>query len=554
MSDTTADPIKREFLRLVETKAEPFTPSKQPLVISPEEPEEDDNKPDKPGRGAPRLLRMMEGCKLLIDPADLAYIVIDGTPYQLDAKNPRLCEVLAGVYYRASDGAATLGKDAVAAAVAVWSDMARDHGERVLMANRSAAYGDALFYDLGNNRAARIAAGTWEIIAPPPGMFRPWQHKLPHPEPVKPGNAARLFEFSNVPEADRLLVLATIAALIPPGVARPALVVTGCQGSGKSTFARFVKMLIDPSTPALTMVPRKVEDVDLQLVRNHVLALDNLSTMPPDVADLFSAVITRAGLQRRVLHTTSELLTLQPDIALIFTSISALSSRPDFMERTLRIILERIEDTARLADDELDAAFDEAAPEILGGLLSLLAAGLELLPRYRPEKLPRMASFARIAAAIAEAAEPGGGNQYLAAFFRNQGNQHLELAETNQLFSAVLDACNAGEWLTGGMGEVAERLREIANPAPKDKFPAARGLRTALERLRVPLLTAGIRFEFGEGSAKYKSSVSFHPVEGTDQAPPTSDRQPPPRNDGPPPPPEPPELSGLVFDVGELDL
>lgn len=551
MSDTTAaDPFRKEFLRLVETKAEAWKPDNQPLVISPEEPDDDDQgKPDKPGRGAPRLLRIMDGCKLLIDPADLAYIVINGVPHQLDAKNPRLCEVLAGVYYRASDGAATLGKDAVSAAVAVWSDMAREHGEQALMANRSAAYGEALFYDLGNNRAARIAGGTWEIVTPPPGMFRPWQHKLPHPEPVKPGNAARLFEFSNVPENDRLLVLATIAALIPPGVARPALVVTGCQGSGKSTFARFVKMLIDPGTPALTMVPRKVEDIDLQLVRNHVLALDNLSSLPPDVADLFSAVITRAGLQRRVLHTTSELLTLEPDVALIFTSISALSSRPDFMERTLRIQLERIDDDARLADDELDRAFDEAAPEILGGLLSMLAAGLELLPPYRPEKLPRMASFARIAAAIAEAAEPGGGDQYLTAFFRNQGNQHLELAETNQLFSAVLDATNNGEWLSGGIGEVAARLREIANPSQKDKFPTARGLRNALERLRVPLRTAGIGFAFGEGCAKYKASLSFHPIDDN----PESQQSPPETANQTPPPPEPPEIEGLVFDAGELD-
>ena len=82
-------------------------------------------------------------------------------------------------------------------------------------------------------------------------------------------------------------------------------------------------------TPALTMIPRKPEDLDLLLARHAFLALDNLSSLPPDVSDTLSGVITGAAPQRRKLHSDAELLTLHADLALCFTSINSLSDRPD---------------------------------------------------------------------------------------------------------------------------------------------------------------------------------------------------------------------------------
>ncbi|MBN2645042.1 MAG: hypothetical protein JXR59_06170 [Desulfuromonadaceae bacterium] len=543
--------IKAEFLHLAANACEPWrAPAESlPLVIPPDDDETDDSTPERSRRGAARLLPMLTGCSLMIDPGGQTFIQFEGELFALDAKNPLLIEAVAESFYRATGEAQTMGKDALAAAVAVLSRRARLNGTEVPMANRCAPWGAALYYDLGNGRAVKIEGGKWTVVDSLPGLFRPWQHKRPHPEPTGPGNAERLFEFVNVSPDDRPLALATLAAAMVPGVSRPALVVTGPQGSGKSTAARFFKLLLDPAAPLLTMLPRKPEDLDLLLARASFLALDNLSSMPPDIADTLAAVITGAAPQRRKLHTDAELLTVLADVCLCFTSINRLSDRPDFLERTLRLALERIEDNNRLADDELDNAFAAAVPEILGGLLTLLARGLELLPNYRPERLPRMATFARIAAAIAEAAEPGAGGQYLAAFFKNQGAQHLELAETDLLFSAIAEACRNGEPPAGGFKEVCGALREIADPGPKDRFPSAHTFRRALERLRVPLDTAGIGFEFdGHRTANAKAHVRFFTrATSADLATGRTD-------DTPPFPPEPPpELAALIFDVGELD-
>ena len=91
-----------------------------------------------------------------------------------------MIETFSALYYRVTG--ATAGKEALTAAVAVLSYTARREGSPTIMANRAAYQDGALWYDLGNRRAARIAGGAWAIVAAPVGMFRPWPHKLPHPD------------------------------------------------------------------------------------------------------------------------------------------------------------------------------------------------------------------------------------------------------------------------------------------------------------------------------------------------------------------------------------
>lgn len=556
MPDTmtrAAEALRAEFLHLA-AAADPWpVDAPRALLIAPEpEPEEETRaarrrrqREEGEGRGGPRLLELLEDARLYYDPAGQTYIEIDGEIFPLDSKNPLLVETVAALYYRATGQ--TAGKDTLTAAVAVLSYAARREGTPAIMANRAAYHDGALWFDLGNRRAARIAGGAWRIVAAPVGLFRPWPHKLPHPDPTTPGNAGRLFDFINVPTDARLFTLATLAACLVPGIARPALVITGPQGSGKSTVARFMKNLIDPGNPALTMIPRKPEDLDLLLARNFFLALDNLSNLMPDVADTLSGVITGAAPQRRKLHSDAELLTLVADLTLCFTSINSLSDRPDFLERTLRVQLERIEDDTRRADDELETVFSAALPKILGGLLSLVAAGLDRLPSYRPPRLPRMAQFARLAAAISEAQEEGAGGRYLAEFFRNQGAQHLELAEGNPFFSAILEVCARNDYPAGGFKEVCAKLKEIANPDKQDRFPTPRSFRKSVERLRVPLETAGIGFEIDSTrTAREKARIRFFPKPHAAELAAEA------ATAAPVAPATPPELAGLVFGDDEL--
>lgn len=546
------DEIKAELFDLAANACEPWKapPAAQTALVIPpgDDDEADENTPTRGrrNRGAPRLLAMIENEPLLCDASGGTFFQIDGEVMPLDPKNPRTAETLAARYYAATGEA--LAREGMAFACQILSHRARQTGEVAPMANRVAAVGDALLVDLGNNRAAKITAEGWEVVTPLPGTFREWLHKRPQVTPTRPGNLRRLLDFVSVASEDAELFLFSLVAALAPGQARPALALEGPQGSGKTSGARKIKRVHDPSTPEVSLIPRKIEDLDLILARNAVVVLDNLTFLTPELADYFCGLITGAGLLRRVLHTTSELLEINVDALLIFTGISSLTSRPDLTERILKIRLERINDADRKTDGELDREFSEALPEILGGLFDCLAGGLALLEKgYRPERLPRLAEFARLAAACAEACEPGAGARYLAAFTSNQGNQYAELSETDSFFAAVVEICRSGERLSGSFKDVCARIREVADPGPKDKFPSARSLRKTVERLRVPLDHAGIICEMskpGDRCATAKATVAFFTCDTAAAAP----------ADPWPMPEEPPELAGLVFDDSEIGL
>lgn len=555
MPDTAppvADPVKLRFLQLVETAQQyhPGPPSAVLIVPDPEE-EEDETRParrrrqkekEREERGGPRLLALLNEAPLHLDLQGGTLIEIEGNLYPLNAKDPFLFEKLSSLYFRATGQ--MMGRDSLANAVAVLSHDARERGTPAIMANRAAIVDGALLLDLGNNRTACLVGGSCKIIQTKLGNFRDSQNKRPHPDPVFSGNPSRLFEFVNISQDQWFFVLATLAACMVPNIARPVLFNSGPQGSGKSTASRYFKMIIDPSYLPLIVLPRKIEDFDLIAMRSFFLSIDNLSNMSPEFQDFICALVTGAGIQRRILHTTGELMTLIFDLTLCFSSITSFSNRPDFLERCLRIQLERIEAIDNLDDDELDQAFDAALPEILGGLLSMLAKGLDLLPNYRPPRLPRMANFSRIAAAIAEAQEEGAGARYLGEFWKNQGAQHMEIAEGNSFFSAILECCARGDYPEGNYKQVVAKLKEIAQPDAKEHFPTSNSLKRAVERLRVPLETAGIGFEIdNHRTAKERARIRFFAKIAEAElatAPPVD-------------PAALADLSNLTFDAGELD-
>ena len=82
------------------------------------------------------------------------------------------------------------------------------------------------------------------------------------------------------------------------------------------------------------------------------------------------------------------------------TSIDAGALRGDLGERLLLVELEPIAPEHRRTEQALNEAYRVAHPEILGALLDLLAAVLGRLASVRVPKLPRMADFARVLAAV----------------------------------------------------------------------------------------------------------------------------------------------------------
>lgn len=468
----------------------------------------DDGEGDAVSRGVAAVLALYWERPLYLDTAGGTYVDIEGRLFPLDSKGRELKERMAHDSFLSTRKTNT---EAINGAIAVLSHRARTEGQDVELFTRIGEADGAFWYDLGNDRAAKITPAGWEITKRVV-WFRSFNHQLPQPDPVRGGNPWRFFDFVNIRPESRLLALCLLGALFIPRIVRPLLHFIGCQGSGKTFSARLWKRLFDPSPVDLASIPRKDEDLDLCLYRNALLCLDNLSYLPPATADRLCAFISGAAIERRALFTDLDTTILQSNCALIVTSITDLHSRADLVERTVRLEHDRIASNIRRTERELLAEFDAAMPEILGGMLDLVSRAMTIHPAVKLHELPRLADAATWMYAFAEAVEPGRGRDVMRQLAENSAIQSHNLLDGDSLFAAIVSHMEAGKTLSGSFGECLTVLAETAKPDPKDTtFPRnANGFRSHLARLEVPLEGAGITFKIdSRRTANRRSFVEF---------------------------------------------
>jgi hypothetical protein len=499
---------KERFLALVPA-AVPWEPEESNAVKdarAARRKEKRDN-PDSPddvkGRGAELLIPFLVDLPLYLDDCGVSYILFNGRLCTLDPKNKELNEDLA-LFYHDKTGK-PLGKDAASATISYFSAKARRDGIPIELFNRCGEKDGLLYYDLGNDRVVEISPGSWRIINSALFM-RLLNHQLPQPEPLPGGSAWLLFNFIRVPEESRLLCLATIISCFIARINHPALAISGPQGSGKSFSQSIIKQIVDPSIKILSMMPRKVEELPLLLSRNHMTALDNQSSFSGEVADLLCAAITGGVLEKRVLHTDSDMMSLKVPGVITYSAITSVSDRPDLSERTVRLILDRIPPQDRKTEKAIWRTFDKALPSILGGIFDLIAKAMVIHPdvEERLPELPRMADYATWGYAISEAMG-GRGSEFLLDYTGNASMATIDLMEHNSFFSAIIQAMERAEPLEGTFAEILMELKKVIDPdgeknnykiLEKDSsFPkSVQSFRGKLERLKMPLEDMGITY------------------------------------------------------------
>jgi hypothetical protein len=95
------------------------------------------------------------------------------------------------------------------------------------------------------------------------------------------------------------------AALRPTGP-HPILVITGEQGSAKSTLARICRLLVDPHSAPLRAEPKDNRDLMVAALHGWVQAYDNLSCMPDWLSNGLCRLVTGGGISTRGLFTNHE--------------------------------------------------------------------------------------------------------------------------------------------------------------------------------------------------------------------------------------------------------
>ena len=77
----------------------------------------------------------------------------------------------------------------------------------------------------------------------------------------------------------------------------------GPQGSAKSSAARGLRQLIDPSSTGLRVAATSREDLFVAAANSHLVAYENLSGLRDTVQDAFCTMLTGGSFATRQLHT-----------------------------------------------------------------------------------------------------------------------------------------------------------------------------------------------------------------------------------------------------------
>ena len=372
---------------------------------------------------------------------------------------------------------------------------------------RVGRHADVVYIDLGTPdwSAVEIDAGGWRIVLDPPVHFRRTRGARPLPIPVAGGSIDDLRPFVNIADDDdfRLLLSAIVAMLYPDGP-YPVLPLVGEQGSAKSTTADVVRALVDPRTAARRAPPGSERDLMIAATNGWLLTFDNLSHIPSWQSDALCRLSTGGGLTTRELYTNAEEVVFDAMRPVVLNGIEDLAGRPDLLDRSIALTLPNINDADRRDEREFWAAFEAMRPRIFGVLLTALVLVIRDAEHLDLHALPRMADFARRAAAAAPALG-WTAEDFLAAYARNRLGADQTALE-GSLIAAHIEAlmAAAATW----EGTATELLATLTGQAPEAvarqrAWPrTARSLAGHLRRLAPNLRRAGIDVSYARDGRK----------------------------------------------------
>ena len=178
--------------------------------------------------------------------------------------------------------------------------------------NRVARTDDALYIDRCTTPCSIIKmdlkTGDREYVSVSPFIPRhfPIQHALPEYQKSSGTAFEEFFELTGM--TDKLDILLTLSFLVSRMFTEnitPFLLVMGEAGSGKTTFAKMLKRILDPSF-SVTLMPSKRDDMAQFFDHQFLPVLDNVSSITKDFSDALCGMGTGVIIQKRKPFTVEE--------------------------------------------------------------------------------------------------------------------------------------------------------------------------------------------------------------------------------------------------------
>lgn len=437
---------------------------------------------------------------LFHDPSSTAFadLTIDGHRETWPIRSRQLRHWLRRGYYEETGSAAS--PETIRSAIDLFEARAQFDAPERTVHIRIAEHDGRIYLDLADKdwRAVEIGPDGWQVVTSPPVRFRRAAGMLPLPIPQRGGSIEALAPLLNLPAPDEfVLVVAWLLAALQQGGPYPVLVIAGEQGSAKTVLTKILRALIDPNAAPARALPREERDLMIAANNGHILAFDNLSSLPSRLSDALCRLASGGSFAVRQLYTDCDEVLFQAARPAILNGIEDVVCRPDLADRAMFLALEPIADERRRTERQLWRQFEVIRPQILGALFDAAAHGLRRLSRVRLERSPRMADFALWATACETALWPPG--TFLRVYDANRRAAIEGVIEADPVAAFVREIMAVRSSWAGRASDLLRACIAAGNHVP-DRLGGwprnPRALAGRLRRCQTFLRTVGIHIAF----------------------------------------------------------
>jgi hypothetical protein len=214
--------------------------------------------------------------------------------------------------------------------------------------------------------------------------------------------------------------------------------VTNARGAVLSiitVLSKILRALVDPNVAPVRALPREERELMIAANNGHVLAFDNLSSLPGWLSDALCRIASGGSFALRQLYTDTDEVLFQAARPTILNGIEDIITRQDLADRAIFLTMGSVSDEQRRPEAELWHEFELARPRILGVLLDAVAHGLRMREHIQFVRLPRMADFAKWATACETALWSRG--TFLMAYDANRSRAVEDVVDADPVAACV---------------------------------------------------------------------------------------------------------------------
>jgi hypothetical protein len=371
---------------------------------------------------------------------------------------------------------------------------------RIHLENRFARRGETLWLDLADDarRAVKITRDGWKTVRLRRIIFKRYTHQLDIPRPKRGGDVREIFDYLNLADDEqKLLILAWLGCVFIADVPRPILHLSGPQGSAKTTQAKILRSLIDPSKAETIHLFTNASDLAQILEHNAVPLFDNLSWINAQVSDMLCSAVTGSGFIKRSLYSDEDDVIFNYKRPMIITAINTPTAAPDLLDRF--VLIRTTVPKERRSEAELWKGFNNARPRILGGLLDIVAKAMRHIDKIEMTQTTRMVDFAHWGTAIAVALGYKA-DEFIEALSKNVQRQVDEVIQSNPVAEGIERLLVGRRRWKGTATELLNELNDlIGDNISVPGWPKSPNhLIRRLNALQTALRGAGIEYRTGK--------------------------------------------------------